>query len=563
MKAIISIAALAMTFANVLAQELRGGPAVSTCLTFYRINLFAFSAPNKLSLHLFPPPISHFSRLDSLRWWVSTIDIILTPQVLSDVTTTDAGSEGRDWHPIDILEENDKTKFVVEGHKHYPKTKVVAGTHKADFLNNVNGQPYGNGNDENSPFSMYGDCMRSGGADQDVIDDAVDCLVEAWNDVPDGTYCNMLSEVGFCSAVSNCNPFCCGLTSQKKICDDAFDALVDRIIFHDGCSEDDCWPPYDNGNNENCPEEHPCTNDFGIPFGDCMQSEGKDQDVIDDVVDCLVEAWDDVPIGTNCHFQTFSEIGFCDAVFNCEPQDDASVCAGELLALSRCIIFHGGCDSTDFTSEDVCWDVSSSSKGRGWYPKTKMISDIVKENGEINLVSEGHNWYHKTKPIADILKQNNNTKLSGEGGHSYHPKTKLIADEDCPEQFPCNDFGIRLGDCLLSLDSEEKIDYAYDCIDEAWYRVPVGTDCDSFNDIEWYSKGAAGFCSEVLHCGVIHSTQGGYDSPGSCPDEVLAAARCLIFHGGCNSANFASEGACGYVPDQESLLTIKPSENNT
>ena len=439
MKAIISIAALAMTFANVLAQELRGGPAVSTCLTFYRINLFAFSAPNKLSLHLFPPPICHFSRLDSLRWWVSTIDIILTPQVLSDVMTTDAGSEGRDWHPIDILEENDKTKFVVEGHKHYP---------------------------------------------------------------------------------------------------------------NDGCSEDDCWPPYDNGNNENCPEEHPCTNDFGIPFGDCMRSEGKDQDVIDDVVDCLVEAWDDVPNGTNCHFQTFSEIGFCDAVFNCEPQDDASVCAGELLALSRCIIFHGGCDSTDFTSEDVCWDVSSSSKGRGWYPKTKMISDIVKENGEINLVSEGHNWYHKTKPIADILKQNNNTKLSGEGGHSYHPKTKLIADEDCPEQFPCNDFGIRLGDCLLSLDSEEKIDYAYDCIDEAWYRVPVGTDCDSFNDIEWYSKGAAGFCSEVLHCGVIHSTQGGYDSPGSCPDEVLAAARCLIFHGGCNSANFASEGACGYVHHQ-------------
>ena len=44
MKAIISIAALAMTFTNVLAQELRGGPTVSTCLTFYRINLFAFSA---------------------------------------------------------------------------------------------------------------------------------------------------------------------------------------------------------------------------------------------------------------------------------------------------------------------------------------------------------------------------------------------------------------------------------------------------------------------------------------------------------------------------------------
>ena len=50
MKAIISIAALAMTFvAGVLAQELRGGPAVSTCLTFYHINLSI--SPNQTNPH--------------------------------------------------------------------------------------------------------------------------------------------------------------------------------------------------------------------------------------------------------------------------------------------------------------------------------------------------------------------------------------------------------------------------------------------------------------------------------------------------------------------------------
>jgi hypothetical protein len=46
--------------------------------------------------------------------------------------------------------------------------------------------------------------MRSEGVDQDVIDDAIDCLVEAWDDVPLGTYCNMLSEEGFFSAVRAC-----------------------------------------------------------------------------------------------------------------------------------------------------------------------------------------------------------------------------------------------------------------------------------------------------------------------------------------------------------------------
>ena len=62
-----------------------------------------------------------------------------------------------------------------------------------------------------------------------------------------------------------------------------------------------------------------------------------------------------------------------------------------------------------------------------WYPKTKMISDIVKENGEIHLVGKGHNWYHKTKLIADILKESDETKPIGEGGHEYYPKTKLMS----------------------------------------------------------------------------------------------------------------------------------------
>ena len=68
MKAIISIAALAMTFASVLAQELRGGPAVSTCLAFYRINLSL--SPNQTN--------SHFISASNFSFLSLAIDIILT-----------------------------------------------------------------------------------------------------------------------------------------------------------------------------------------------------------------------------------------------------------------------------------------------------------------------------------------------------------------------------------------------------------------------------------------------------------------------------------------------------
>jgi hypothetical protein len=73
-------------------------------------------------------PTNYFSHSNSWLWWVTTaIDIILTPQALSDVTTTDAGREGGEWYPktkfiADILKENGKTKLLSKGHRWYHKT---------------------------------------------------------------------------------------------------------------------------------------------------------------------------------------------------------------------------------------------------------------------------------------------------------------------------------------------------------------------------------------------------------------------------------------------------------
>lgn len=68
------------------------------------------------------------------------------------------------------------------------------------------------------------------------IDDVIECLVEAWGNIPDGNFCNSLTELGFCDAVSNCEPV---NTSQGKEPDWSFSAemhqLAACIIFHDGC----------------------------------------------------------------------------------------------------------------------------------------------------------------------------------------------------------------------------------------------------------------------------------------------------------------------------------------
>ena len=44
--------------------------------------------------------------------------------------------------------------------------------------------------------------MRSEGKDDNEIYDYIDCIMEAWDDVKEGAYCNSLMEVGFCDDVS-------------------------------------------------------------------------------------------------------------------------------------------------------------------------------------------------------------------------------------------------------------------------------------------------------------------------------------------------------------------------
>jgi hypothetical protein len=68
---------------------------------------------------------------------------------LSDVPTTDADRK-------------------IHNQSRENKTKLIISTHKADFLNNVEGQPFDNGNDEICPYQhpctndfkiSFGDCI--------------------------------------------------------------------------------------------------------------------------------------------------------------------------------------------------------------------------------------------------------------------------------------------------------------------------------------------------------------------------------------------------------------------
>ena len=94
-KATISIAALAMVFASVSAQGLCGGSVVGYGSTYYLCaSLFL---QTKQTLPSFPSPTA-FSCSDSWWWWVTAINFILIPKVLSDVTTTDANSKGCEWY---------------------------------------------------------------------------------------------------------------------------------------------------------------------------------------------------------------------------------------------------------------------------------------------------------------------------------------------------------------------------------------------------------------------------------------------------------------------------------
>jgi hypothetical protein len=151
------------------------------------------------------------------------VDIILTPQALSDVAATDADREGHEgyhktkfiadilkengktklvgkdhmWYHktliTDILKENEKTNLVGDGCNWYHKTKLIAGIHKA-----VSDEDDGDDDYCDDPCiyfgQVFGDCLRSNGESDDVVDDCADCIdgaVASYN----GTICGEL-EVG-------------------------------------------------------------------------------------------------------------------------------------------------------------------------------------------------------------------------------------------------------------------------------------------------------------------------------------------------------------------------------
>jgi hypothetical protein len=83
-----------MVFASA-AQGLYGGPVVGYGSTYYLCaSLFL---QTKQTLPSFPSPTA-ISCSDSWWRWVTAINFILIPKVLSDVTTTDANSKGCEWY---------------------------------------------------------------------------------------------------------------------------------------------------------------------------------------------------------------------------------------------------------------------------------------------------------------------------------------------------------------------------------------------------------------------------------------------------------------------------------
>ena len=133
-------------------------------------------------------------------------DIILPPQVKSDVTTTDADREGRDWYPkikfvpdilkknnetklvgeghkinlktliANILKENDTNNIIAEGHKQYHKTKEVGGFMPSFMDQDIDPacNPY---------TSAVDHCMLKENESEDDIKDCAECIGKAWGDV--------------------------------------------------------------------------------------------------------------------------------------------------------------------------------------------------------------------------------------------------------------------------------------------------------------------------------------------------------------------------------------------
>jgi hypothetical protein len=196
------------------------------------------------------------------------IDLILNPQVLSDVTPADANGEGREWHPktkyvsdilkkndmtklvgdgrkwnhktefvSDILKKHDKpTKLVGDGRKHYHKTGLIADILKENdkptktklisdgyeqYLSTNEGPCY-------EQAEKFFDCLGEG-----VASNCAACIVSVMEAaVAIQMTCTDMMEVGFCDEMYNCWENDCNAS-----CDDEMISVVACDMHYGGCDD--------------------------------------------------------------------------------------------------------------------------------------------------------------------------------------------------------------------------------------------------------------------------------------------------------------------------------------
>jgi len=279
--------------------------------------------------------------------------------VLSDVTTTDADREGREWFHqtkfiadvikgnaktkligqghkqyhktkfiTDILKDNSKAKLIGEGHKQYHKTKLIA-IRKEDF-----DEDDGDDDDE-EPLcpeeinEMYY-CMASEGMTEADQEACGNCLVEAY-DYAEEAWCTEMEEKGFCDAVATCANDVCG-----NDCSDEVHAAVSCLTNATWCGgyESECLSG----------DEIPCHDEFNDFMG-CEDSNGESFEDKAACVTCLYDTFDDlVESGATC--DELEESGYCDAVKSCADGDCNDECSDELHVYMACEFENAGCEDS-------------------------------------------------------------------------------------------------------------------------------------------------------------------------------------------------------------------------
>jgi hypothetical protein len=198
MKAIISIAALAMIFASVSAHELHGGLNVSPRSTFSIVYTIQ-TLPSFLS------PTTYLSCSDSCQCWVTALPLTSSLaasalQVLSDVITTNA------YHEISG-----------KSHEWHRTTKFIADINPCDTY-----------------AVKFSDCLLSEGESVSDVVACFHCLQEAYNSFFYAGYmCADLKEIGYCDAIVNYAENVC-----NNLCSAELNDVVECIVTFDGCTDE-------------------------------------------------------------------------------------------------------------------------------------------------------------------------------------------------------------------------------------------------------------------------------------------------------------------------------------